>query len=132
MRAKNRKCKKAPIATHHFGINAQIKITLTHCVPSHFCNLGPPSECLCTAKHPLSAAAGDVETKELTMTKMKKQALLIALGSALALGAVTSSFAQEAQQYGNAPRYAPNGTYSGQYAPSYGNEGGGNSGGSDY
>jgi hypothetical protein len=34
------------------------------------------------------------------MTKMKKQALLIALASALALGAVTTSFAQERQQNG--------------------------------
>jgi hypothetical protein len=79
---------------------------------------------------------GNAETKEITMTQMKKHAVLIALASTLALGAVTTSFAQEARQYGNTQRYAPNGTYSGQYAPNYGNNGywnnGGNSGGSDY
>jgi hypothetical protein len=84
----------------------------------------------------ISRAGDDAETKEITMTQMKKQAVLITLASALALGAVTTSFAQEARQYGNAQRYAPNGTYSSQYAPSYGNNGywnnGGNSGGSDY
>jgi uncharacterized membrane protein len=84
----------------------------------------------------ISRAGGDAETKEITMTKMKKHAVLIALASTLALGAVTTSFAQEARQYGNAQRYTPNGTYSGQYAPNYGNDGGygngGNSGGSDY
>jgi hypothetical protein len=92
---------------------------------------------LCAARSLLFAAPrGDAETKEVTMTNIKKQAALIALASALTLGAVTTSFAQEARQYGNAQRYAPNGTYSGQYAPGYRNNGywnnGGNSGGSDY
>jgi ABC-type sugar transport system substrate-binding protein len=42
---------------------------------------------------------------------MKKHALLIALASALALGAVTTSFAQEAGRYG----------YTGGYSSQYGN-----------
>jgi len=45
--------------------------------------------------------------------KMKKQVLLIALSSALALGAVTTSFAQERVQNG----YSQNDNGSSQYAP---------------
>ena len=61
---------------------------------------------------------------------IKKQALLVALTSALALGAVTTSFAQEAvrdrgnswsYQSGNdSSQYGPN-----QYVPGYGNIGAG-------
>jgi hypothetical protein len=66
------------------------------------------------------------------MTKMTKPALLIALASALTLGAVTTSFAQEAQRYGYGQRYAPYSNYYGQQsAPSSGN-GDAASGGSDY
>ena len=50
---------------------------------------------------------GDAENEEM---KMKKQALLIALASALALGAVTAAFAHEA------PRVTPNRVYN-HYAP---------------
>jgi hypothetical protein len=66
-------------------------------------------------------AEGDAEkTTEITMT-MKKHALLIALASALALGAVTTSFAQEAVQSGsNGGRYQF-GNGSSQYAPAYDN-----------
>ncbi len=69
---------------------------------------------------------------------MKKQALLIALASAMALGAVTTSFAQEApgpryngygyDQYNNS---APNGTGQ-QYVPGYGNTGAGAGPGEDW
>ena len=59
------------------------------------------------------------------MTNMKKQALLVALASVLALGAVTTSFAQEAQQngyqngYGNGSSYvAPRESDSGYVGPS--------------
>jgi hypothetical protein len=65
------------------------------------------------------------------MTKMKKQALLVAFASAAALAGVTSSFAQEppglppnAGYYGGENYYAPNAT--GQiYVPGYGNVGAG-------
>jgi hypothetical protein len=70
--------------------------------------------------------------KETTMANMKKQALLIALASALTLGTATASFAQEAQQYGNAPTYAPHGSTYNMYDGSQGNPWAGNSGGSDY
>jgi hypothetical protein len=65
------------------------------------------------------------------MPKMKKQALLIALPSALALGAVTTSFAQGARQYGDAQRYDPMAPTRAHMHPSYGNDNGA-SGGSDY
>ncbi len=68
------------------------------------------------------------------MRSMKKQVVLIALASALGLGAITTSFAQEAQQNGSNGsyyQYAPNGNGSSQYAPSYGNTGAG-SGPGDY
>ena len=55
------------------------------------------------------------------MTMIKKQALLIALASALALGGVTASFAQEAGQNRSSGSYYQYGNGSGQYAPSYGN-----------
>jgi hypothetical protein len=62
-------------------------------------------------------------TMEIDM-KFKKQALLIALTSALALGAVTTSFAQEASRYDNGPysstQYGPS-----NYVPGYGNTGAG-------
>jgi hypothetical protein len=60
---------------------------------------------------------------------IKKQALLIALTSALAFGAVTTSFAQEAvrndngaySQFNNSSsQYGPN-----EYVPGYGNVGAG-------
>jgi uncharacterized membrane protein len=63
---------------------------------------------------------------EITMT-MTKHALLLALASALAFGAVTTSFAQEAVQndngsysYNSSSQYGPN-----QYVPGYGNTGAG-------
>ena len=65
-------------------------------------------------------------TVEITM--VKKQALLIALTSALALGAVTTSFAQEAVQNGNNGYYYSQGYSqygSSQYVPGYGNIGAG-------
>jgi len=46
------------------------------------------------------------------MTKMKKQALLVALASILALGAVTTSFAQEAQQNGYQNNFGNGSSYS--------------------
>jgi hypothetical protein len=56
------------------------------------------------------------------MRNLKKQAVLIALGSAMALGAVTTAFAQERPQNGYG--YYQNGYGNGsQYAPSYGNGG---------
>jgi hypothetical protein len=65
--------------------------------------------------------------------KMKKQALLIALTSALALGAVTTSFAQGAPDPNSGSYYGSNGTFNnsgpngtGQdYVPGYGNTGAG-------
>jgi len=70
-----------------------------------------------------------LKTMEFNMT-IKKQALLVALTSALALGAVTTSFAQEAVRTGNgayssqfnnsASQYGPN-----EYVPGYGNVGAG-------
>jgi uncharacterized membrane protein len=65
---------------------------------------------------------------------VKKQALLIALASALAFGAVTTSFAQEAVQGNNGYRYQYNGSSqngSNEYVPGYGNIGAG-SGPSNY
>jgi hypothetical protein len=72
--------------------------------------------------------------RKITMTKMKKHVALIALASALGLGAVTTSFAQEPQQNGTSGsynQYAPSDNGSSQYAPSYGNTGAG-SGPGDY
>jgi hypothetical protein len=59
---------------------------------------------------------------------VKKHALLIALASALALGAVTTSFAQEAARGNNSSnyRYDSSSQYgSSQYVPGYGNTGAG-------
>jgi hypothetical protein len=74
---------------------------------------------------------GDAETKEIMMTKMKKQALLVALASALALGAVTTSFAQEATQNGFSQQSHQGSSYN-MYDGNQGNPWAGNSGGSDY
>jgi uncharacterized low-complexity protein len=65
------------------------------------------------------------------MTKMKKQALLVALASALALGAVTTSFAQEATQNGFSQQSHQGSSYN-MYDGNQGNPWAGNSGGSDY
>jgi hypothetical protein len=66
------------------------------------------------------SSVGDVK-KEIVM---KKQALLITLASALAVGATTTAFAQEAPQNGYG--YYQNGYGNGsQYAPNYGNTGAG-------
>jgi uncharacterized membrane protein len=63
-------------------------------------------------------------TTEITM--MKRQALLIAIASALAFGAVTTSFAQEAVQNGNGSYSQYSSQYgSNQYVPGYGNTGAG-------
>jgi hypothetical protein len=66
---------------------------------------------------------------------VKKQALLIALASALALGAVTTSFAQEAVQRNNGYSYQYNGSSqygSSQYVPGYGNIGAGSGPGGEW
>jgi len=66
--------------------------------------------------------------KMMEINMVKKQALLIALASALALGAVTTSFAQEAVQSNNGSYYQYNGSSqsgSNQYVPGYGNIGAG-------
>jgi uncharacterized membrane protein len=71
-----------------------------------------------------------VKPMEIDM-KIKKQALLIALTSALALGAVTTSFAQEATQNDNGAYSSSQGAYSSSqygpnnYVPGYGNTGAG-------
>jgi uncharacterized low-complexity protein len=55
---------------------------------------------------------------------MKKLTLLVALASALALGAVTASFAQETDgNYSTQYQHAPYANGSSQYAPNYGNNG---------
>jgi hypothetical protein len=72
------------------------------------------------------------------MMKMKKQALLVAFASAVALAGVTSSFAQEppvlspnAGYYGVYNYYAPNAA--GQiYVPGYGNTGAGSGPGAEW
>jgi hypothetical protein len=96
---------------------------------------------LCTAKSSLGRSVrAMLNTMEIIM-KMKKQALLLALTSALALGTATASFAQDGPGAGSpavqnrngayVPQYAPNtyapsGTASGQeYVPGYGNIGAG-------
>jgi uncharacterized membrane protein len=64
--------------------------------------------------------------KTMEIKMVKKQALLIALASALALGAVTTSFAQEAVRSNNGSYYNGSSQYgSSQYVPGYGNTGAG-------
>jgi uncharacterized membrane protein len=79
-----------------------------------------------------------MKSKEMMM---KKQALLIALASALALGAVGTSFAQEAPAPNSDRFYGNNGyNYNGsngsatgqQYVPGYGNTGAGSGPGEDW
>jgi hypothetical protein len=80
-----------------------------------------------------------LERMEITMMT-KKNALLIAFASALALGAVTPSFAQEAlrnDNNGSYYRYAPNANSSSQYGssdyvPGYGNTGAGSGPGGEW
>jgi uncharacterized membrane protein len=64
---------------------------------------------------------------------MKKHALLIALASALALGAVSTSFAQEAPRarYYGYDQYNNSATGQ-QYVPGYGNTGAGSGPGEDW
>jgi uncharacterized membrane protein len=72
----------------------------------------------------IASFRGEGDTKTMEINMMKKQALLIALASALAIGAVTTSFAQEATQNDNgaysSSQYGPS-----NYVPGYGNTGAG-------
>ena len=66
--------------------------------------------------------------KAMEIKMVKKQVLLVALASALAIGAVTTSFAQEAARRDNGYSYQYNGSSqngSSQYVPNYGNIGAG-------